>query len=160
MKGCYIYEFKIFHKFRWLYWTVKARAKKKSLKILMLSFTIFKGISELWDTLFTFWFKIKCSTSFLSTLVKLKQVLFLSWFLIATIFGWFHYFRIVSYLNPWYYVKKFVIWISCNVKILDYVWIKSFGNSAACSSVMISSPFSFKWISLLTTIFSENSLTM
>ena len=72
----YICEFRIFGNFFDFIELLKP-AQKKSSKISMFSFTIFKGISELEDNFnkFISWLKIKCSTSSLSTSVKLERAL-------------------------------------------------------------------------------------
>ena len=62
--------------------------------------------TELWDTLLTPWFKIKCSTSLLPTSVNLKLSLFLHWFLMVTIFGWFLYFRVAFIIEYMTLSKK------------------------------------------------------
>ena len=92
----------------------------KSLKILMFSMTIYRRIRELWGPLSKSSFRIKFSIYFLSTSVRLKLLLFLYWFLTATIIEWFLYFRIAFKVESLTAPKKGSLF-EYLVKILFYV---------------------------------------
>ena len=111
---------------------------------------------ELWNTLFTFWLKITCSTFFLSTLLKLELALFLHRFLMATILGWFLYFRTAFIIVSFILSKKGLL---LKYLVIPRFWTMfgkiSFRIYEFSRSPFIRSAFSVKWILFLATTLSD-----
>ena len=89
----------------------------------------------------------------MSNSVKLKLAYFSHWFLMNAILDWCLYFGIAFVVESVMSSKKGSFFEY--VKILYYVGKNSFKISAVSRSVLISSPFSIKWVLFLPTISSD-----
>ena len=87
------------------HWTVKVSKKKITKNTYTLFYNLWRNIGAL-RHLFHILIRNKYWTSFLLTLVKLKLDLLLPWFAIATILGWFLYFRIAIIVESLKISKK------------------------------------------------------